>query len=78
MSDDTKRYAEEMFPSSYASWRYFIEIKCGLALTPKFIQALIAVFCDPHNEESRRSASLYGEPWREQVLSWFQRVAAEA
>ncbi|MBT3010540.1 MAG: hypothetical protein KUF77_04070 [Candidatus Thiodiazotropha sp. (ex Lucina aurantia)] len=78
MVEDTARYADEMFPSDYASWRYCIEDKCGLALTPEFVQARIAVLGDPHHEESRRFASVYGEPWREQVLVWFQRAAAEA
>ena len=77
MVDDTERYAAELFPSNYASWRYCIEVKCSLALTPEFLQARIAVLGDPHHEESRRFARLYGEPWREQVLAWFQRAAAE-
>jgi hypothetical protein len=77
MHDDTNRYADEMFPSDYASWRYCIEDKCGQALTPEFVQARIAVLGDRQHEESRRFASLYGEPWRKQVLAWFQRAAGE-
>lgn len=78
MTDNSKRYAAELFPSDYSSWRYCIEVKCGLALTPAFLQARIAVLGDPHNKESQRFASLYGESYREQVLAWFQRAAAEA
>lgn len=78
MVDDTERYAAELFPSSYTSWRYCIEVKCGLALTPEFVQARIAVLGDPSKEETRRFASLYGEPYREQVLAWFRRAASEA
>jgi len=75
---DTEHHAEELFPSNYASWRYCIEIKCGQPLTPEFVQARIAVLSDPSHEESRRFASLYGESWREQVLTWFQHAATEA
>lgn len=77
MVDDTGRYAAELFSSDYASWRYCIETKCGLALTPEYVKARIAILGDPHQEESQRFASLYGEPWREQVLAWFQRAASE-
>ena len=77
MSVDNERYAEESIPSDYASWRYCIEVKCNLALTPDFIKARIAVFGDPQNEESQRFAKMYGDPWREQVLTWFQRAASE-
>ena len=78
MVNDTERYARELFPSNYASWRYCIEVKCGLALTPEFLQARIAVLGDPRHEESRRFTKLYGKPYHEQVLAWFQRAAATA
>ncbi len=77
MADDTERYAAELFPSDYASWRYCIEVKCGLALTPEFLQARIAILGDPRHEEALRFASLYGGSYREQVLAWFRRAAAE-
>ena len=77
MADDTERYAAELFPSDYASWRYCIEVKCGLALTPEFLQARIAILGDPRHEESQRFARVYGDSYREQVLAWFQRATAE-
>ena len=77
MTDDTQRYAADLFPGDYKSWRYCIEIKCSLALTPEFLQARIAILGDPHHEESQRFARLYGESYREQVLAWFQRAEAE-
>lgn len=77
MADDTERYAAELFPSDYTSWRYCIEVKCGLALTPEFLRVRIAVLGDQHHEEAQRFARLYGEPYREQVLGWFRRAAAE-
>lgn len=78
MADDNARYAVEMFPSNYPSWRYCIEVKCGLTLTPRFTQARIALLGDLRHEESIRFASLYGDTYREQVLAWFQRAADEA
>jgi hypothetical protein len=76
MVDDAGRYAAQLFPSDYTSWRYCIEVKCGLAITPEYLQARIAVLADSRHEESRRFAGLYGEPYRDQVLGWFRRAAA--
>lgn len=78
MVDEAGRYAEELFPSNYASWRYCIEVKCRQPLTPEFLQVRIAVLGDPGNEESQRFTKLYGKPYHEQVLAWFQRAADEA
>ena len=61
MVNGAKRYAEELIPSDYASWRYCIEVKCGLALTPGFLVARIAVLSDPGHEETQRFARLYGD-----------------
>jgi hypothetical protein len=78
MADDTERYAAELIPSNYASWRYCIEIKCGLALTPAFLGARIAVLSDPGKEETQRFARLYGEAHLNRVLAWYRQAAAEA
>jgi len=78
MAEDNAGYAAELIPSDYASWRYCIEVKCGLALTPDFIQARIAVLSDAGQEETQRFARLYGDAHREQVLAWFRQAAAGA
>ena len=77
MADNNERYAEELIPSNYASWRYCIEVKCGLALTSEFLRRRIAILEDPSQEESRRFIELYGKPYYQQVLAWFQRAASE-
>lgn len=78
MTKRTERYAEEIFPSDYASWRYCIEVKCGEPLTPQFIESRISILSDPKQEETKRFAKLYGEPYLQQVLSWFQQAAVKA
>lgn len=74
MVEDTERYAAEVIPSDYASWRYCIEVKCGLALTPDYLQARIAVLSDRSCEETQRFVQLYGDAHRRQVLAWFRRA----
>jgi hypothetical protein len=77
MVEETQRYTAELFPSDYESWRYCIEVKCGVGFTPEFLQERIAVLGDPRHEESQRFASLYGEAYLKQVLTWFERAAGE-
>ncbi len=78
MADDTNSFANESIPSSYASWRHYIEVKCDLKLTPEFLQDRIAVLSDPGHEESKSFAKSYGDAYREQVLTWYQRAAKES
>ncbi|MEA3641398.1 MAG: hypothetical protein VBE63_15850 [Lamprobacter sp.] len=70
------RYEEERFPQSYESWRYCIEHKCGLRLTPDYIQQRISILTDPQQEETRRFARTYGKAYLTQVVAWFERAAA--
>lgn len=78
MVDATERYAAELIPSDFASWCYCIEVKCGLALTPDFLRARIAVLSDPGHEETRRFVRLYGDTHLNRILGWFRQAAAEA
>ena len=70
-----EQFAGELFPSGYESWRYCIEVKCGVKLTQKYVQARIAILSDKNHQESRRFSKLYGDAYRQQVLAWFQRAA---
>lgn len=78
MTAETDLFADELFPGSYKSWRYCIEVKCGVPLTPEFIQERVSVLSDPNHQESRRFSELYGETYRNQVLSWFRYAANES
>lgn len=78
MVDATERYAAELIPSDYPSWRYCIEVKCRLALTPEFLQARIAALSDANDEETRRFARLYGDAHLNRVLAWLRQAADEA
>ncbi len=77
MVDETERYAAELIPSDYTSWRYCIEVKCGLALTPDYVQARISVLGDRGHEETQRFARLYGDAHLNRILAWFRQAAAE-
>ena len=78
MATPVQRQAAEVFPSDYSSWRYCIEVKCGIALSPEYLANRIAILGDSTHQESIRFARLYGEDWRQQILTWFQRAAADS
>jgi len=69
MVDATDRYAAELIPSDYPSWRYCIEVKCRLALTPEFLQARIVALSNGNHEEPQRFARLYGDAHLNRVLA---------
>ena len=77
MAERIEPYASEIYPSDYMSWRYCIEVKCGVAMTPEYVASRVTAFSDPKSQESKRFAKIHGDAWREQVLTWFQRAAAE-
>jgi hypothetical protein len=76
MTDDTAGFAAELIPSGYASWRYCIEVKCGMALTADDVEERIRVLADPGQEETQRFARTYGRDHLERVLGWFRRAQA--
>ena len=65
-----------MIPATYDHWRHCIEVDCGIALEPGYIQARIAALGQPGQEPSR-FAKLYGDAHLQRVLGWFRRVAGE-
>jgi hypothetical protein len=75
VASDTERFAAELIPTSYGSWRYCIEVKCGIPLTLGYVRERIRVLSDPRNEETERFARTYGREHLERVLGWFGRAA---
>jgi hypothetical protein len=75
MGQDTERFAAEPVPESYASWRYCIEVKCGIPLTLAFVRERIRVLSDPSREETQRFARTYGAGHLQRVLGWFRQSA---
>jgi hypothetical protein len=74
---DAPAYAAEQFPSSYPSWRYCIERKCGIPLTDDYIRARLKALTDTRSEETRRFAATYGDDHLKQVIAWFRRARSE-
>lgn len=76
MAQDTERFAAELIPESYESWRYCIEVKCGIALTAGYVRERLRMLSDPGHEEARRFARTYGTDHLQRVVGWFEQAAA--
>jgi hypothetical protein len=76
MDDGTAGFAAELIPTGYASWRYCIEVKCGIPLTLEYIEERIGVLADYGQEEPQRFVRTYGRAHLDQVLGWFRQVQA--
>lgn len=75
MVDGAERYAAERVPSDYASWRYCIEVKCGIPLTSGYVGERIRILSDPSHEETRRFAQTYGPEHLKRILGWFLQAS---
>lgn len=75
MATGNEGFAAEFIPSSYGSWRYCIEVKCGIPLTLGYVRERIRILSDPSHEETRRFSGTYGQAHLERVLAWFQQAA---
>jgi hypothetical protein len=69
---------DEIIPTTYASWRHCITVKCGLALTPDYIAARLAALHDEQDAHTCELRRLYGEPHYRSLLAWFAQAQREA
>ncbi len=58
-------------PQNYAQWRRCIEVDCGIALTPAFVQARLDALTRHESDEVRRFERLYGAAHLQHVIGWF-------
>ncbi len=60
-----------MLLNNYAEWRTCIEEKCGILLTQTFVHKRIEELNDPTNNHTIEFIKLYGEDYKNLILSWF-------
>jgi hypothetical protein len=77
MAEDISRFEDEVIPTSDASWRHCIEVKCGIVLTAGYVEERIRVLADPAQEETQRFARTYGPEHLKQVIGWFRLARAK-
>jgi hypothetical protein len=72
MSDD------DLMPTSYASWRRCITVKCAIPLTADYAARRLRELGAESGEETRRFRALYGDAHWRAVLGWFERARQES
>jgi len=65
---------QPVIPRNYADWRHCIEVDCGIALTPEFVDLRIEALTRSGSEETRRFAALYGSEHLQRVIAWFHEA----
>lgn len=66
-----------MVPQSYEEWVDCITISCKIDLTVPYINERLGALRDPSNAHTKRYTQLYGEPYLEQVIGWFEQALSE-
>jgi hypothetical protein len=64
-------------PESYEAWYHCLTVRCGVVLTPAYLDARLAALEDVTAPETRRFTELYGQAHRLRVLGWFARAKLE-
>ena len=66
-----------MTPSTYDEWRHCIEVKCGLLLTPAFVQQRLSALHDHRNYQTQRFREMWGDEHLRDVITWFEKAENE-
>ena len=65
---------ESIIPQNYEEWRHCIVVKCGLELTPSFIEERISALQDNKEHYTQQFIRLYGQQYHQKVLGWFMQA----
>ncbi|MGI9435586.1 MAG: hypothetical protein ACR2Q4_12285 [Geminicoccaceae bacterium] len=63
-----------MTPGTYDEWRHCIEVKCGLQLTPEFVQQRLSALRDDRAFQTQRFREMWGDEHLRQVITWFEKA----
>lgn len=69
--------SEDIFPSSYESWKQCITEKGGLSLDKKYVDDRIKNLSNTNSREHKEFVKLYGIQWTETVLGYFKQAQRE-
>lgn len=66
-----------MKPSNYDDWKHCISVKCGIPMTPDFIEGRIRALRDPEDYHTQKFRDFWGQAHLDQVLGWFESAKKE-
>ncbi len=64
-------------PRSFEDWKECIIQKCGIPLTPQYLQSRVRLLQETDSPETIRFRQLYGEAHYSRVVEWFKRALIE-
>ena len=68
---------DDSVPNSYAQWRHYIEVRCGIRLTPSYISKRLSELQDDNHVRTREFARFYGAEQLQSTITWFRRASDE-
>lgn len=67
----TNNAPQNPIPQSYEEWVHCITVKCGLELTPEYIEKRISALQNMADFKTKQYIDTYGNQYHQLVLSWF-------
>ncbi|MEM0945960.1 MAG: hypothetical protein AAGK37_01030 [Pseudomonadota bacterium] len=64
-------------PDTYESWKHCITVKCGIPLTPGYVQERIATLTNESDFQTQRFIERWGAAHHARTLAWFKQAAEE-
>lgn len=71
----TNQHSKSPIPQTYEEWVHCITVKCGLKLTPSYIEQRITALQNITDFRTKQFIELYGSKYHQLVLSWFLQAS---
>ena len=62
---------------SYDEWKHCITVECRIPLTADYVAKRIAALSDERDPTTARFTALYGDPYRQRIIRWFEQARRE-
>lgn len=69
--------SDDLIPNSYQQWRHCIEVRCGIKLTPSFIDKRLKELQDGNHVRTKEFAKLYGAQQLKRTITWFRQASGD-
>ena len=69
---------DSVIPQNYQEWHHTITVKCGLKLTPAFIESRITALQNENDNHTQQFIKIYGREYLEAVIGWFTQAQKSA
>ncbi|MEM9435441.1 MAG: hypothetical protein AAGA15_00250 [Pseudomonadota bacterium] len=66
-----------LVPQNYEDWKHCITVKCGIPLTPSYVEERIAALSDEADYTTQKFIKRWGTAQHERTIGWFKQAAKE-